>query len=102
MVFDCRTWPSGLNVAWLTFTPILGGRLITACLFLLPIPVGSHRRPTIDVRVDTIDAYCKSPGLSHIGLLKIDAEGYDLQVFQGALQMFTSNRTGRVNTSETT
>ncbi len=36
------------------------------------------------VRVQTLDAYCDEHNIATIDLLKIDAEGYDLQVLKGA------------------
>lgn len=41
----------------------------------------------VDVVLTTVDAYCASHGISHIDLLKIDAEGYDLLVLRGALHL---------------
>ena len=46
---------------------------------------GSGRR--IAVPVETCDAYCRRHGISHIDLLKIDTEGFDLHVLRGAEQM---------------
>jgi FkbM family methyltransferase len=34
--------------------------------------------------VQTLDYFCKSHGVNHIGFLKIDTEGYDLEVLKGA------------------
>ena len=42
------------------------------------------RYPSEDVSVSTLDSYCDSVGVSHINLLKIDAEGDDLSVLRGA------------------
>lgn len=36
------------------------------------------------VPATTIDAYCKEKGVTHVSLIKIDAEGYDLNVLEGA------------------
>jgi len=36
------------------------------------------------VRMETIDSYMKDKGLSNIDLLKIDVEGYELEVLEGA------------------
>lgn len=36
------------------------------------------------VQTETLDAYCKYKGINHIDFLKIDTEGHDLAVLQGA------------------
>ncbi len=40
------------------------------------------------VRVETLDNYCASHGISHIDLLKLDAEGHELRIIEGAIHMF--------------
>lgn len=41
--------------------------------------------PTVyAVPVTTLDAFCSSRGIEHINMMKIDAEGYDLNVLEGA------------------
>jgi len=42
------------------------------------------------VQIETIDEYCRSNGVSHIGFLKIDTEGGDLEVLKGAVGMLTT------------
>jgi len=44
------------------------------------------------VRTTTIDAYAAQKGLGAIGLLKIDAEGYDFAVLRGAERLLASGR----------
>ncbi|MET4277883.1 MULTISPECIES: FkbM family methyltransferase [unclassified Bradyrhizobium] len=39
------------------------------------------------VPVDTIDSFCKEHSIQHIGYLKIDTEGHDLEVLRGAQSM---------------
>ncbi len=46
----------------------------------------------VEVSVDTIDHYCDSNSIESISLLKIDAQGYDLQVLMGARQMLEKRR----------
>lgn len=41
----------------------------------------------VSVPVTTFDAYCRSHGILHVDLLKIDTEGFDLHVLRGAEQM---------------
>lgn len=40
------------------------------------------------VQLNTVDAYCRDTKISQIDLLKIDAEGHDLNVLEGAKAMF--------------
>ena len=42
---------------------------------------------TETVTVDTVDAVSESCGVGHVNLLKIDTEGYDLEVLKGARRM---------------
>lgn len=42
----------------------------------------------VKVRSDTIDNYCKSNNIDSIDLLKIDVEGAELDVLNGAIEMF--------------
>jgi FkbM family methyltransferase len=46
----------------------------------------------IDARVTTIDAWCASNGIDYIDFVKIDAEGFDPLVIQGAKRMLTEER----------
>jgi FkbM family methyltransferase len=42
------------------------------------------------VEVTTLDNWCNRVGVSHVNLLKIDAEGYDLNVLEGASHLLDS------------
>ena len=44
-----------------------------------------------NVRIDTIDNYCKTNGVTKIDLLKIDVEGHELDVLEGARNMLNHN-----------
>ena len=51
-----------------------------------------HRRPAgggviEEVRVTTVDSFCSDEGIDHIDLLKLDVEGHELAVLQGARGM---------------
>ena len=41
----------------------------------------------IEAKVTTVAAYCEAQGISHVGLLKIDVEGLELEVLRGAAAM---------------
>jgi hypothetical protein len=44
------------------------------------------------VECTTLDSFCESHGVQHIDVLKIDTEGCDLLVLQGAEQMLPAGR----------
>lgn len=43
------------------------------------------------ILVSTLDLYCEQHSIDHISLLKIDVEGYDLNVLRGALGMISKS-----------
>jgi FkbM family methyltransferase len=45
-----------------------------------------------EVQMDTIDSFCAAHGPERIDLLKVDAEGYDLEVLKGAASLLSSAR----------
>jgi FkbM family methyltransferase len=45
----------------------------------------------VDVRIDTIDAFCASSSINNIDILKVDVEGMEAKVFAGASEMFRKN-----------
>lgn len=45
----------------------------------------------IEVRVTTLDSYLKNENINQVDLLKIDAEGLDLDVLRGAKKMIANN-----------
>jgi FkbM family methyltransferase len=48
------------------------------------------------VRATTIDAYMAETGIAHLALLKIDTEGLDLKVLQGAHRAIRERRIARI------
>jgi len=53
-----------------------------------------ERRYTVDVT--TVDDYCAQRGLERIDILKIDTQGFDLEVLRGAERMMKSGAIGLV------
>ncbi len=51
-----------------------------------------HVPETYEVPVTTLDGFCAAEGIQRISLLKVDAEGYDLDVLEGARQLLDSSR----------
>lgn len=49
-----------------------------------------------NVRIDTVDDYCATHGIERIHLLKIDTQGFDLNVLKGAARMFAVDAIGCV------
>ena len=52
----------------------------------------THRTVSYPVPTTTIDAYASIQGIDHIDLLKIDVEGYDLHVLEGAQRMLDAQQ----------
>ena len=44
---------------------------------------------TYEVPITTIDVYCRDQEIDHINLVKIDAEGFDLNVLEGAHELLS-------------
>jgi FkbM family methyltransferase len=49
---------------------------------------------TEKVNVMTLDTFCKEHGISEISYLKIDTEGFDLEVLKGGISMLEQKRIG--------
>jgi FkbM family methyltransferase len=59
------------------------------------VPTGDHKIiERFDVQVITIDGLCQSHDIDHIDLLKIDTEGFDLEVLKGAREAIERNSVG--------
>jgi len=54
--------------------------------------LSARQASTEQVRLDTLDAYCQQLEVLHIDLLKLDVEGHELMVLQGATQMLSQGR----------
>ena len=44
--------------------------------------------------LETIDAFCTENNVEHIDILKVDTQGYELEVFKGAESLMNENRIG--------
>jgi FkbM family methyltransferase len=51
----------------------------------------------IQVAVDTVDGYCKRNGIERVDWLKVDAQGYDLRVLQGAEAMLRAGAVAAIS-----
>ena len=49
------------------------------------------------VSIDTVDHYCEKKNIDFIDLLKIDVEGHELDVLDGAVNIFRSKSVGKVS-----
>lgn len=57
---------------------------------------GHSQSSVMQVRRQTVDAYCKGAGITQIDLLKCDTEGHDMSVLYGARQLLAKGRIGIV------
>ena len=55
-------------------------------------PVWDAQAKTVAVQVTTLDRYCEQHGIESIDYLKIDTQGYDLKVLEGARRLFLEKR----------
>lgn len=55
-----------------------------------------HQSRSETVHLETLDQYCQDQGLGRIDLLKIDVEGHELSVLQGAALMLEQGRIERI------
>lgn len=49
---------------------------------------------TVIVQCNTLDHYCKKEGIETIDILKIDTQGYEIEVLKGASQLLKENKIG--------
>ncbi len=50
----------------------------------------------VDIQLTTVDQFCDENDIKHITFLKIDTEGYELEVLRGASRMLEENRVGAI------
>lgn len=53
---------------------------------------GIDFRYSENVRIETLDDYCRNQKVQNIDLIKLDVEGHELDVLQGGIQMFQGKR----------
>jgi FkbM family methyltransferase len=49
-----------------------------------------------EVEIRTLDDFCAEHGIEKVDILKVDTEGYDLEVLKGAQRLLNENRIGMV------
>ena len=60
-------------------------------------PVGTDRVVgQVEVEVSTLTAFCREKNIDNISILKVDAQGFDLEVLRGAKELLESNKVGAV------
>jgi FkbM family methyltransferase len=59
-----------------------------------PFVIGSNVE---SVNIDTLDSFAEREGIQRIGLLKIDAEGFDLEVLKGASRLLAKGAIEVIN-----
>ena len=57
-----------------------------------------HQGSTETITLTTLDIYCEERGIEEIGLLKIDTEGFDLEVLKGGAEMLKHQRVSFIQT----
>ena len=72
------------------YAPFIGSGIGT--LHPAPFDVLGSTNSTEAIELTTIDAFCSENGIERIDLLKIDAEGHELAVLQGARGMIDAGR----------
>jgi FkbM family methyltransferase len=74
------------------FYDVVGSQLAS----LTPRPrfgVGAHSE---GVRLETLDGYCEANAITHIDLLKLDVEGHELDILEGANELLNREAIKRI------
>jgi FkbM family methyltransferase len=53
---------------------------------------GANGHPTVSVKMQTLDDFCRDKAITQIALLKTDCEGYDANVIRGAAGLLSEHR----------
>jgi FkbM family methyltransferase len=75
------------GVAKITAEPLsVSNRLVDSAVS------GANPGAMVEVRVDTVESFCSERGITRVNLLKIDTEGYELDVLKGAEGLLKTER----------
>ena len=74
---------------------VFNGNRMNSLLSLDPSPENMmrdnfHEVSKREIIVSTLDSYCQSKGVNGIDILKVDTQGYDLNVLRGAQNLFAN------------
>lgn len=59
---------------------------------LLVEPQTNPKTPVTDVNIDTVSSFCAKRGIQRLSLLKIDTEGYEMNVLKGAERLLVAKQ----------
>lgn len=62
------------------------------------VPVGSFTEKSYEVQIGTLDDYIDAAGIDYVDILKIDTQGYEDEVLNGAQKALRAQRIGVVET----
>lgn len=66
--------------------------LLSSCIPESPIRSSRKSCDVATLQLETIDAYCQKHQISSIDLLKVDTEGFDFEVIQGAQELIKNKQ----------
>jgi FkbM family methyltransferase len=82
----CRALGEIRGLVPMTVVPLSGSNT------LLAAGLDANGKPRVQVQVDTVESFCRERAIHHISLLKIDTEGYEMKVLQGAKDLLANGR----------
>ncbi len=77
----------GASVGRMTFYSFGEGSSMNSLYIRTGLTTSQDQAQTEEIEINTLDAYCAAAGIQQIDLLKIDVEGNELQVLQGASEL---------------
>ncbi|WP_254563343.1 FkbM family methyltransferase [Oscillatoria sp. HE19RPO] len=66
--------------------------VLASCIAESPVISSRKSCDVATLELETIDAYCQKHQISSIDILKVDTEGFDFEVIQGAQQLLENKR----------